>query len=89
VSKGQYFSIAQINEAIKKELDKLNNKLLTYCDYSRNDQFKRSENSYSHFRFTGMKSRLTKEPKYRKWDIFYAVLTKTTIAYRTDTLANM
>jgi hypothetical protein len=41
VSKGQYFSIAQINEAIKKELDKLNNKLLTYCDYSRNDQFKK------------------------------------------------
>lgn len=41
VSKGRYFSIAQLNDAIRQELDKLNNKLLTYCDYSRKDQFQK------------------------------------------------
>lgn len=41
VNKERYFSIAQINDAIKRELEKLNNKFLTYCDYSRSDQFKK------------------------------------------------
>jgi len=41
VSKLIYFSLSQLNEAIKKELIVLNNKLLTHCDYSRRDQFQK------------------------------------------------
>lgn len=41
VTKLTYFSLSQINDAIKKELILLNNKLLTHCDHSRRDHFQK------------------------------------------------
>jgi lambda repressor-like predicted transcriptional regulator len=43
VQKHTYFSLAQLNAAIQKQLNKLNGRQLTHCDYSRKDQYEQEK----------------------------------------------
>jgi len=47
VQKHTYFSLAQLNVAIQKQLIKLNSRQLTHCDYSRKDQYEQEKNHLS------------------------------------------